>query len=313
MGEVEIYQSPDGSVRLDVRTDGDTVWLTRQQIGDLFSRDVKTIGKHVANARREELADESVVAKFATTAADGKVYKVEHYNLDMVLSIGYRVKSPEGIQFRRWANDVLKRYVLAGVATNEARLREIGAVVRMLERSDNAQVAGIAEILNRYSPALELLDGYDHGTLTTPHGTEPAVQLDYERARAVVDEVGRQFPKDVMFGIERNDSFRGILGAVEQTFAGQDLYPSVQEKAAHLLYFVVKDHPFSDGNKRSAAALFTYYLSMNNALQRDSGEEVVSSNALAAITLMTAMSKPEEKETIIQLVTNMLDHSSARS
>lgn len=313
VGEVEIYQSPDGSVRLDVRTDGDTVWLTRQQIGDLFSRDVKTIGKHVANARREELADESVVAKFATTAADGKTYKVEHYNLDMVLSIGYRVKSPEGIQFRRWANDVLKRYVLAGVATNEARLRELSAVVRMLERSDNAQVAGIAEILNRYSPALELLDGYDHGTLTTPHGTEPAVQLDYERARAVVDEVGRQFPKDVMFGVERNDSFRGILGAVEQTFAGQDLYPSVQEKAAHLLYFVVKDHPFSDGNKRSAAALFTYYLSMNNALKRDSGEEVVSSNALAAITLMTAMSKPEEKETIIQLVTNMLDHSSARS
>ena len=313
VGEVEIYQSPDGSVRLDVRTDGDTVWLTRQQIGDLFSRDVKTIGKHVANARREELADESVVAKFATTAADGKTYKVEHYNLDMVLSIGYRVKSPEGIQFRRWANDVLKRYVLAGVATNEARLRELSAVVRMLERSDNAQVAGIAEILNRYSPALELLDGYDHGTLTTPHGTEPAVQLDYERARAVVDEVGRQFPKDVMFGVERNDSFRGILGAVEQTFAGQDLYPSVQEKAAHLLYFVVKDHPFSDGNKRSAAALFTYYLSINSALQRDDGENIVSSNALAAITLMTAMSKPEEKEMIIQLVTNMLDDSSIRS
>ena len=208
---------------------------------------------------------------------------------------------------------MLKRYVLAGVATNETRLREIGAVVRMLERSDNAEVAGIAEILNRYSTALELLDEYDHGTLTTPHGIEPTVQLDYEVARAVVDEVARQFPKDVMFGIERNDSFRGILGAVEQTFAGQDLYPSVQEKAAHLLYFVVKDHPFSDGNKRSAAALFTYYLSMNNALQRDSGEEVVSSNALAAITLMTAMSKPEEKETIIQLVTNMLDHSSARS
>ena len=313
VGEVEIYQSPDGSVRLDVRTDGDTVWLTRQQIGDLFGRDAKTIGKHVANARREELADESVVAKFATTAADGKIYKVEHYNLDMVLSIGYRVKSPEGIQFRRWANNVLKRYVLAGVATNEARLRELSAVVRMLERSDDAQVAGIAEILNRYSPALELLDDYDHGTLTTPQGTESTVRLEYEVARAVVDEVARQFPKDVMFGIERNDSFRGILGAVEQTFAGQDLYPSVQEKAAHLLYFVVKDHPFSDGNKRSAAALFTYYLSVNSVLQRDCGEDVVSSNALAAITLMTAMSKPEEKETIIQLVTNMLDHSSARS
>ena len=223
VGEVEIDQSSDGSVRLDVCTDGDTVWLTRQQISDLFVRDVKTIGKHVANARREGLADESTFAKFATTAADGKAYKVEHYNLDMVLSIGYRVKSPEGIRFRRWANDVLKRYVLAGVATNEVRLREIGTVVRMLEQSDNAEVAGIAKILNRYSTALKLLDEYDHGTLRTPLGTEPAVQLDYEIARTVVDKVARQFPKDVMFGIERNDSFRGILGAVEQTFAGQNL------------------------------------------------------------------------------------------
>lgn len=145
VGEVEIYQSPDGSVRLDVRTDGDTVWLTRQQIGDLFSRDVKTFGKQVAIARGEELADESVVAKFATTAAGGKTYKVVHCNFAMVPSIGYRVKSPEGIQFRRWANDVLERYGLAGVATNEARLRELSAVVRMLERSDNAQDAGIAE------------------------------------------------------------------------------------------------------------------------------------------------------------------------
>ena len=203
VGEVEIYQSSDGSVRLDVRTDGDTVWLTRQQIGGLFGRDVKTIGKHVANARREELAGESTVAKFATVQQEGDravERYIEHYNLDMVLSIGYRVKSPEGIQFRRWANDVLKRYVLAGVATNEARLREIGAVVRMLERSDNAEVAGIAEILNRYSTALELLDEYDHGNLKTPNGTEPAVQLDYEVARAVVDEVGQKFPKDVMFG-----------------------------------------------------------------------------------------------------------------
>jgi hypothetical protein len=150
---------------------------------------------------------------------------------------------------------VRKRYVIARVATNAARLREIGAVARMLKRSDNAEVVGIAEILNRYTPALELLDEYDHGTLTTPPGTEPAVHLDYEVARAVVDEVARQFPKDLMFGVERNDSFRGILGAVERTFTGQDLYPSVQEKAAPLFYFVVKDHPFSDGNKRNAAAL----------------------------------------------------------
>lgn len=233
--------------------------------------------------------------------------QVDHYNLDVVLSVGYRVKSSEGIRFRRWASDVLTRYVIAGVATNDSRLEQISAMARMLERSKNPELAGIAEILSRYSPALKLLDEYDHGTLKTPRGTEPSEQLDYVTARAIVDELARQFPKDEMFGSERDGSFHGILGAVEQTYADQVLYPTVQEKAAHLLYFVVKDHPFADGNKRSAAALFTYYLSLNGALQNGNGEDMVSSNALAAITLMTAMSRPDEKETITQLVTNMLD------
>lgn len=310
MGEIELYQSADGSVNLNVRTDGEAVWLTQLQMTTLFGRDLSTISRHIASARREELSGVPTLAKFAIVQQEGDrtvERQVDHYNLDVVLSVGYRVKSQEGARFRRWANDVLKRYVIAGVATNDARIEQISAMARMLERSENAEVAGIAEILSRYSPALALLDDYDHGTLKKPQGTSPATRLEYKSARAVVDELARQFPNDDMFGAERNDSFRGLLGAVEQTYLGQDLYPTVQEKAAHLLYFVVKDHPFSDGNKRSAAGLFTYYLALNGALRSGGGEDIVSSNALAAITLMTAMSRPDEKETIIQLVTNMLD------
>ncbi len=166
--------------------------------------------------------------------------------------------------------------------------------------------AGIGEMLDRYAPAFRLLDEYDHGTLPEVAGRVPHSQLDHVTARTIIDELGSRFPDDTLFGIERGDAFRGILGAVEQTFAGQDVYPSTQRKAAHFLYFVVKDHPFSDGNKRSAAALFTYYLSRNNALRSRSGEELVSNNALVALTLMTAMSKPEEKATIIRLLENML-------
>jgi prophage maintenance system killer protein len=310
VGEIELYVSADGSVNLDVRTDGDAVWLSQLQMTTLFGRDLSTISRHVANARREELSGLPTVAKFAIVQQEGVrtvERQVDHYNLDVVLSVGYRVKSSEGIRFRRWASDVLTRYVIAGVATNDSRLEQISAMARMLERSKNPELVGIAEILSHYSPALKLLDEYDHGTLKKPRGTEPSEQLDYVTARAIVDELARQFPKDEMFGSERDGSFHGILGAVEQTYADQDLYPTVQEKAAHLLYFVVKDHPFSDGNKRSAAALFTYYLSLNGALQNGNGEDMVSSNALAAITLMTAMSRPDEKETITQLVTNMLD------
>lgn len=310
VGAVEIYQSSDGSVSLNVKTDGETVWLTVQQIATLFGRERSTVSKHIANARREELAEIPTVENFATVQTEGprSIQRgVDHYNLDVVLSVGYRVKSAEGVRFRQWANDVLKRYVIAGVAKNEARLRDIADVANVLERSEDATLIGIAEVLRHYSPALHLLDGYDRGEFDTPQGTAPSVRLDYKDARSVVDEVARHFPDDKYLGIEKDDSIRGILESVEQTFAGQALYPSVQEKAAHLLYFTVKDHPFKDGNKRSAAALFTYYLSRNGALYGGNGNELVSTNALTAITLMTAMSKPAEKETIIRLVTNMLN------
>lgn len=311
---MELYQSSDGAVSVEVRTDGDTVWLTRQQMAALFGRDVKTIGKHVANAQAEELAGIPTVAKFARVQTEGArtvERQVEHYNLDLVLSVGYRVKSPEGVRFRRWASDVLKRYLIDGVATNQSRLRDIALVASMLERSADEAVSGIATLLQRYSPSLNMLEQYDRDALPEPVGTEPTYRLDYADARDVVEQLRSAFPDDDLLGNERGDAFKGAIEAIEQTYMGQALYPTVQEKAAHLLYFVTKDHPFSDGNKRSAAALFAHYLSANGVLANETGRELVPSNMLTALTLMVANSQPREKDTVIRLITNLIAVGSA--
>ncbi len=302
----EVYLTTDGIVRVDVRSDGENVWLNRQQLAVLFARDVKTIGKHIANARREELFEISVVAKFATTAADGKTYQVEHYNIDMVLSVGYRVKSAEGIHFRRWANGVLKQYVVEGAALNQHRLDQLGSVVSILARSLEEMVVGVAEVLSQFLPSLHLLRGYDARDLTNPVGSIPEWRLSYDEAREVIDRIGAEFPEDTMLGSERGDALRGVIEAIYQGYAGSDLYPSTQQKAAHLLYFVVKDHPLADGNKRSAASLFVIFLAKNGALFDDEGQPVISNNALAALTLVVAMSEPKEKELMIALITTML-------
>jgi prophage maintenance system killer protein len=306
MDAVELFQAEGGAVTLRVRTDGDTVWLTQRQMADLFGRDQSVVSRHIGNALREELADLPVHADFASTAADGRTYDVRHYSLDVVISVGYRVKSAEGVRFRRWAGDVLKRYAVDGVATNDARLREIGTVVQLLERSPDQTVSGIAEVLKKYAPALELLDEYDRDAVPPIVGDPPIYRLDYSSARQVVDLLAKQFPSDSLLGNERGDAFTGIIGNVEQTFLGDDLYTSVQQKAAHLLYFVTKDHPFSDGNKRSAAALFTWYLERNRALTDRQGRILVNPRMLAAVTLMTAMSRPDEKEAMIRLIGNLI-------
>ncbi|QNE36551.1 virulence protein RhuM/Fic/DOC family protein [Leifsonia shinshuensis] len=309
MDDVEIYQSADGAVRLEVRTDGETVWLTQAQMTSLFGRDRTVIVRHIANAEREELDGIPTRAYFAQVRSEGARLverDVEHFNLDVVLSVGYRVKSAEGVQFRRWANDVLRHYVVEGVATNEARLREIGAIVQLLGRSPDTTVAGIAEVLKRYTPGLELLDEYDRREVPPIAGETPSFRLTYDSARQVIDQVATQFPHDNLLGLERGDAFRGIIGNVEQTYLGEELYDSVQEKAAHLLYFVTKDHPLADGNKRSAAALFTWYLEQNRATADDSGHPLVSPKMLAAVTLMTAMSRPDEKESMIRLIGNLI-------
>lgn len=311
MDDIALYESQDGSLHLEVRTDRETVWLTRRQLAELFGRDVKTVGKHIGNARREELADVAVVAKFATTAADGKTYNVEHYNLDMVLSVGYRVRSREGVHFRRWANEVLKRFLVEGAALNERRLAQLGSIVEILARSTDELVAGVADVLAGYLPGLTLLRDYDEGQIEVAPAVQPGWELTLAEARGVIAAVAAEFPADGLFGRERGDALGGVIGAIYQSFGGQDLYPTVEEKAANLLYFVVKDHPLSDGNKRSAAALFVTFLARNGVLNDAAGHPRISNNALAAITLMVAMSAPKEKDLMIALLVRMITEAGA--
>lgn len=236
--EIVIYQNADAKVEIEVKTDADTVWLSRQQMAELFGRDIKTIGKHVNNALGEELSGFSVVAKFATTATDGKVYQVEHYNLDMILSVGYRVKSSEGIRFRQWATGVLRSFLIEGVAKNQRRLDHVGTVVNILARSSDEMVSCIADVLDRFSNGLDLLDSYDHQTLVKPKGEKPEWELTYSEARNFIDTMSFNETSD-LFGVERDESFKGIIAGIYQSFGGVDIYPSVQEKAANLLYLIV--------------------------------------------------------------------------
>ncbi len=307
MSEIELYESASGEVVLEVRADQDTVWLTRQQLAQLFGRDIKTIGKHIANARREELDGMAVVAKFATTASDGKTYQVESFNLDMILSVGYRVKSAEGVHFRRWANDVLRRYLIDGVAKNERRLAEIGQIVSILARSPDQLASGIAEVVGAYLPGLVLLHDYDEGTVLTTPSAVPSWELTLAEARNVIAAVAAEFPTDTYAGRERGGALEGIIAAIYQGFGGQDVYPTAEEKAAHLLYFVVKDHPLADGNKRSAAAMFVSFLARNGLLYDASGAARITNNALAALTLLVASSDPREKSLMIALIVRMLE------
>ena len=306
---VELYRSKDGLVELQVRTDGQSVWLNRQQLSVLFNRDVKTIGKHITNAVTEELAGLRTVAKFATVQLEGSrrvEREIEHYSLDVVISVGYRVKSVEGVHFRRWAAEVLRRYLLDGVVTNDRRLQEIGSLVRILSRASNELVSGIADVLQDYLPGLRLLKEYDQGVIISPSGITPSWKLTIEEARKIISLVADSFPEDSLFGIERGGSLEAVVEGIYQEFAGFPLYPSVEKKEANLLYLVVKDHPLSDGNKRSAAALFVTFLAKNEILKNEQGEERISNNALAALTLMVAISEPKEKELMISLLIRML-------
>lgn len=306
---IELFQSQDGTVNLEVRTDGETVWLTQQQLAALFGRDVTVIRRHISNARREELAGLAASAKFALVQQEGSrevERQVEHYNLDMILSVGYRVKSPEGVHFRRWATETLRRYLVDGVAINESRLRELGTIVSILSRSADELISGTAQVIADYLPGLVLLRDYDEGQIQPDPKVTPGWRLSLEQAREVVAEVAAEFPSDSMFGNERGDALAGVVGAIYQGFAGQEIYPTVEEKAANLLYLVVKDHPLSDGNKRSGAALFITFLANNDALHAGSGAPRISNNALAALTLLVAMSDPAEKDLMVALIIRML-------
>ena len=307
--EVIIYKDGELQLPVEVTPDKETVWLNRKQIATLFDRDVKTIGKHINNALKEEL-DYSVVAKFATTASDGKTYKVDYYNLDMIISVGYRVKSQRGIAFRKWATAILKEYMVQGYAVNEKRLKVLNKVIK-IQSNIIANVLEldskeVLDVIQKYSQALELLDDYDHQIVKKPVlSNKEAYKLNYKECRNLIDSMTFS-DTSTIFGKEKSKgALEGIIGSVYQTAFGEDVYPSVQEKAANLLYFIVKDHPFVDGCKRIAASIFLHFLNKNNLLFKYN-EKIISDSTLVAITLLLAESKPEEKEIMINVIMNFL-------
>ncbi len=307
--EIILYETADHTVKLNVNTDGDTVWLNRAQLAELFDRDIKTIGKHINNALKEELTgDNSVVAKFATTAADGKTYQVDYYNLDVIISVGYRVKSQRGVEFRKWANGVLKEYIIKGYAVNNKRIEQIGEVIRIMKRAENQLDAKqVLSVIEKFNTALDLLDDYDHQTMKKPTGSKAVYVIDYNECRKVINEM--KFASDsALFGNEKDDSFKGSIANIYQEFGGVEIYPSLEEKAANLLYFVTKNHSFSDGNKRIAAAMFLFFLDKNDALFLDEAktEKAIADQTLAALTIMIAESQPAEKEMMISVIMNCM-------
>jgi prophage maintenance system killer protein len=305
--EIILFETADNEVSLQVQMKDETVWLTRNQMAELFDRDVKTIGKHISNALKEEL-DGSTVAKFATVQTEGNrevTREIEYYNLDMIISVGYRVKSQRGVEFRRWANSVLKEYILKGYAVNDKRINQLGQIVQIMKRAENQLDAQqVLSVVESYSAALDMLDDYDHQTMSKPKGNKATYVLSYDECREVIDKMKYASCSD-LFGNEKDESFKGSIGAIYQSFGGKDLYPSLEEKAANLLYFVTKNHSFADGNKRIAATMFLYFLDKNKALFVE-GSKRITDFTLVALTIMIAESKPEEKEMMVNVIMNCM-------
>lgn len=325
--QIIIYQTEDGQTQVDVRMEKDMIWLTRQQIAVLFGRDYKTISKHINNALKEELADSVVVAKFANTTQHGAIegktqtHEIDYFNLEVITSVGYRVKSKRGVQFRQWANKILKQYLIKGYAVNE-RLRkeqigELRQLVGMLGRTiqnqpllSNDETKALFEVVTDYTYALDTLDNYDYERLTINKTTkEEPFHATYENAMRAIDGLRGKFGGSVLFGNEKDDSFKSSIGQIYQTFGGEELYPSVEEKAAMLLYLVTKNHSFSDGNKRIAATLFLWFLNGNRILYHPDGSKRIANNTLVALTLMIAESRTEEKDVMVKVVVNLINRN----
>ena len=323
--KIAIYRSADGKTQLEVKVDKDMVWLNVSQMAELFGRNSKTIRKHIDNAIREELAGEVVVAKFATTTQHGamtgknQTHDVSFYNLDVIISVGYRVKSKNGVEFRRWANRVLKDYLIKGYAVNKAlteqRYSELKQLVAVLGRTVKAQEALTSEdalnlvaVVTDYTYALDTLDRYDYQQLSVEQTTnEEKFHATYEGAMNVISELKEKFGGSRWFANEKDDSFKSSIGQIYQTFDGQDLYPSVEEKAAMLLYLVTKNHSFTDGNKRIAATLFLWFMAGNGILYNPDGTKRITDNTLVALTLMIAESRTEEKDMMVKVVVNLIN------
>lgn len=322
MSDVVIYQADDGHAGLQVQLNQDTVWLTQKQMSELFDKDVRTVNEHLKNIFKEgELEEDAVVRKFRITASDGKAYNTGHYNLDVIISVGYRVKSVQGTRFRQWATRTLRSHIVEGYTVNHQRLEEqaqkfieLHKVVELLSRTlaqqqlinDTGQ--DVLQVITDYAYALTTLDRYDHGTLAVEATSGPAsFMLQYDEAISIVQSMKNELHG--LFGQEKDQGFKSALGAIYQTFDGLEVYGSIEEKAANLLYFIVKNHAFTDGNKRIAAAVFIYFLARNGILYRPDGSKRLADNALVALTLLIAESHPEEKETIVKVVVNLINQS----
>ena len=305
----EIILFENQNVKLEVNMKDETVWLSLEQMAKLFDRDKSVISRHIKNALEEEL-DDVVVANFATTASDGKTYQVQYYNLDMIISVGYRVKSKNGIIFRKWATKVLKDYMIKGYAVNQKRLEYLEKTIQLIDiagridtKLKESEAMEIIKVINNYSNALNLLDDYDHKRIVKPNGTKNNKKITYEDCKNIINKL--KFGNSDLFALEKDEGLKAIIGDIYQTFDGNDLYPTIEEKAANFLYLITKNHTFIDGNKRIAATLFIYFLEFYDILYNEKGQ-VIDNNTLVAITLLIAESNPKEKNILIDLVMNFL-------
>ena len=327
--KIIIYQSPDGSNMLDVRLEDDTVWLSQAQMAMLFDKDRTVISRHIRNVFKEkELNEKEVCAKFAHTSSHGSLVGktqtqiITFYNLDVIISVGYRVKSQRGTQFRIWANKILKDYIVRGYAVNEKRIKEVENkydelknVVRLIRRTvTNQEIItanegeGLLSVITDYVYALDTLDRYDYQQLKIQHTTaKETFRATYENAMETIAMLKEKFGTSPLFGNEKDESFRSSIGQIYQTFDGRDLYPSIEEKAAMLLYLVTKNHSFSDGNKRIAATLFLWFMHNNGILYNADATKRIADNTLVALTLMIAESRTEEKDTMVKVVVNLIN------
>lgn len=302
--DLVLFNSHDGKVSLPVMLESETVWLTQKQMTELFSVDRTVITRHINNVFKDgELDRKSNVQILHIANADRPV---QYYNLDVIISVGYRVKSQRGVEFRKWANSVLKEYILKGYAVNDTRLKQLNEVVQLLKRTqDSLDSKQVLTVVENYSKALDLLDAYDHQSMQRPTGDQVVYVLSYEECRQVIDSM-RFGNESELFGAEKDDSFKGSIGNIYQTFAGVEIYPSLQEKAANLLYFVTKNHSFWDGNKRIAATMFLYFLDRNGILYDEEGRKRIDDHTLVALTIMIAESRPEEKEMMVSVIMNCI-------
>jgi len=313
---IEIFQTPDNRTSVEVKFENETVWLNRNQLSELFGRDVKTIGKHINNIFIEgELTKNSVVANFAITALDGKTYQVDHYNLDVIISVGYRVKSQRGTQFRQWATQRLKDFLVQGYAINEKRLAQkqqeveyLKTGIRILNRAIEQQATqDESQMLLVFAKGLSLLDDFDHQTLETEGITVATTFFpSFDEYMKLIQAMYSEFASDV-FAQPKDESFHSSINQIAQSFNEVELYPTLEEKAANLLYFITKNHSFVDGNKRIAAACFLLFLERNNALYRTNGTPLISNEALAALTLFIATSKTEEADIVKHFIISILN------